>query len=77
MTLVGLAVLFLWLTIRVDLVIFAGVLFGICLRRTAAAVRRLTRLPIGWSLVVVALLVLAFFCRDELVLFGVDGRSDQ
>jgi predicted PurR-regulated permease PerM len=61
MTLVGLAVLFLWLTIRVDLVIFAGVLFGICLRRTAEALRRLTRLPIGWSLFVVVLLVLAFF----------------
>ena len=60
-TLVGLAVLFLWLTIRADLVIFAGVLFGICLRRTAAALRRLTRLPIGWSLLVVFLLILAFF----------------
>jgi predicted PurR-regulated permease PerM len=61
MTLVGLAVLFLWLTIRVDLVIFAGVLFGICLHRTATALRRLTRLPVGWSLLVVVLLVLAFF----------------
>ena len=61
LTLVGLAVLFLWLTIRVDLVIFAGVLFGICLRRTAAALRRLTRLPIGWSLLVVFLLILGFF----------------
>src|SRR5262249_13503955 len=60
-TLVGLAVLFLWLTIRVDLVIFTGVLFGICLRRTAAALRRVTRLPIGWSLLVVVLLILAFF----------------
>jgi predicted PurR-regulated permease PerM len=61
MTLIGLAVLFLWLTIRVDLVIFAGVLFGICLRRTAEALSRLTRLPTSWSLLVVALLVLAFF----------------
>jgi len=77
MTLVGLAVLFLWLTIRVDLVIFAGVLFGICLHRTAEALRRLSRLSIGWSLFVVVLLVFAFFCRDELVLFGEDGRSDQ
>jgi len=61
MTLVGLAVLFLWLTIRVDLVIFAGVLFGICLHRTAEALRRLSRLSIGWSLFVVVLLVFAFF----------------
>ena len=60
-TLIGLGVLFLWLTIRVDLVIFAGVLFGICLRRTAQALSRLTRLPVGWSLLVVVLLVLAFF----------------
>jgi predicted PurR-regulated permease PerM len=61
MTLVGLAVLFLWLTIRVDLIIFAGVLFGICLHRTAEALNRLTRLPIGWSLFVVVLLIFAFY----------------
>jgi predicted PurR-regulated permease PerM len=61
MSLVGLAVLFLWLTLKIDLVIFAGVLFGICLRRAAEALSRLVRLPIGWSLLAVVLLILAFF----------------
>jgi hypothetical protein len=37
MTLAGLAALFLWLTLRVDLVIFAGVLLAVCLRRAAEA----------------------------------------
>jgi predicted PurR-regulated permease PerM len=61
MTLIGLAVLFLWLTIRVDLVIFGGTLFGICLRRVAEALSRLTGLRVGWSLLVVVLLILVFF----------------
>jgi predicted PurR-regulated permease PerM len=61
MTLVALAVLFLWLTIRVDLVIFAGVLFGICLRRAAEKLSHLARLPAGWSLLLVVLLIIAFF----------------
>ena len=50
LALVGLAVLFLWLTLRVDLVIFGGVLFAISLRRTAEVLSRVTRLPVGWSL---------------------------
>src|SRR5262249_6217831 len=54
------AVLFLWLTLKVDLVIFAGVLFGICLRRTAEALSRLTGLPAGWSLLAVVLVILVF-----------------
>jgi predicted PurR-regulated permease PerM len=61
MTLVALAVLFLWLTINVDLVIFAGVLFGICLRRAAEGLSRLVRVPVGWSLAVVVVLIIAFF----------------
>jgi predicted PurR-regulated permease PerM len=61
MTLAALAVLFLWLTLKVDLAIFAGVLFGICLRRTAEALSRLTRLPVGWSLLAIVLLILVFF----------------
>jgi predicted PurR-regulated permease PerM len=61
LALVGLAVLFLWLTIRVDLVIFAGVLFGVCLRRAAEEVSRLLRLPVAWSLVIVVILILLFF----------------
>ena len=61
LALVGLAVLFLWLTLRVDLVIFGGVLFAISLRRAAEALTRLTRLPVGWSLLAVVLLIIAFF----------------
>ena len=58
---VALAVLFLWLTLRVDLVIFGGVLFAISLRRAAEALSRLTKLPVGWSLLAVVLLIIAFF----------------
>lgn len=61
LALVGLAVLFLWLTLRVDLVIFGGVLFAIALRRAAEAVSRVTRLPVGWSLLAVVILIIAFF----------------
>jgi predicted PurR-regulated permease PerM len=61
LALVGLGVLFLWLTLKVDLVIFAGVLFGICLRRAAEALSRLIRLPVRWSLLAVVLLILVFF----------------
>lgn len=61
MTLVGLAVLFLWLTIRVDLVIFGGVLLAISLRRAAEMLSRWSRLPVGWALLAVVLLILAFF----------------
>src|SRR5689334_12438145 len=61
LALVGLAVLFLWLTLRVDLVIFGGVLLAISLRRAAEALSRLTRLPVGWSLLAVVLLIVAVF----------------
>jgi predicted PurR-regulated permease PerM len=61
LTLVVLAVLFLWLTLQVDLVIFAGVLFAISLRRTAEALSRWSRLPVGWSLAVILLLIVVFF----------------
>jgi predicted PurR-regulated permease PerM len=57
----GILVLFLALTLKVDLVIFAGVLLAISLRRTADRVSRLTRIPTGWAVVLVLLLVLAFF----------------
>jgi hypothetical protein len=50
MTFIGLTVLFVWLTLRVDLIIFAGVLFAISLRRAAEALARLIGLPVGWSL---------------------------
>jgi predicted PurR-regulated permease PerM len=61
LALVGLAVLFLWLTLRVDLLIFTGVLFSVCLRRAAEALSRLTGLPVGWSLLAVVLAILVFF----------------
>ena len=61
MCLVALAVLFLWLTLRVDLVIFGGVLFGICLRCVAEALSRHVGLPVGWSLLLVVLALLGFF----------------
>lgn len=57
MILVALAVLFLWLTIQVDLVIFAGVLLAICLRRVAERLGRLTGLPVGWTLALTILLI--------------------
>ena len=60
LALAALVVLFLWLTLRVDLVIFGGVLFAISLRRAAEALSRLTKLPVGWSLLVVVLLIIAF-----------------
>lgn len=61
MTLVGLTVLFLWLTLQVDLVIFAGVLLSICLRRAADWLSSVVRLPAGWALLIIILLILAFF----------------
>ena len=61
LALLGLAVLFLWLTLRVDLVIFGGVLFAISLRRAAEALSRLTKLSVGWSMLAVVLLIIAFF----------------
>jgi predicted PurR-regulated permease PerM len=53
--LTGLGVLFLWLTLKVDLVIFAGVLLAICLRRAADWLSASTRLPSGWALLVTVL----------------------
>lgn len=53
--------LFLWLTLKVDLVILAGVLLAICLRRAADRVNGLTGIPVGGTLALVVLLVLGFF----------------
>ena len=77
MTLVALAVLLIWLRLRVDLVIFAGVLFAISLRRAAEALGRLLGLPVGWSLLTVFLLILAFCAGIGLVLFASDRRPDH
>jgi predicted PurR-regulated permease PerM len=61
MILVGLAVLFLWLTIRVDLVIFAGILLAITLRRLAEWVGGLIGVTVGWALALVIVLIILFF----------------
>jgi hypothetical protein len=53
----GVLVLFLWLTLKVDLVIFAGVLLAISLRRAADRVSGLTGIPVGGTLALVVLLV--------------------
>jgi predicted PurR-regulated permease PerM len=52
---VGILVLFLWLTLNVDLIIFAGVL-----RRAADRMSGFTRIPVGVALPLVVLPVLAF-----------------
>jgi predicted PurR-regulated permease PerM len=61
MTLVGLGVLFLWLTLQVDLVIFSGVLLAICLRRAADGSSRFIKVPPRWAMAAIVLLLLAFF----------------
>ena len=53
--------LFLWFTLKVDLVIFAGVLLAISTRRAADRVTGLTGIPVGGTLALVVLLVLGFF----------------
>lgn len=59
--LVGLLVAVIWLTIRVWLAVFAGVLLAVFLSTLTRWVRRLTGLPRGWALasVLVVLLGLA------------------
>ena len=78
----GILVLFLWLTLKVDLVIFAGVLFAICLRRVADRVSGLTGIPVGGTLALVELLVLAFFAGmgwffSQAIASQVDQLSQQ
>ncbi len=52
---VALVLLFLWLTVQIDFIIFAGLLLGIFLRGLADLVTRWTRLPVGISLALVVL----------------------
>jgi predicted PurR-regulated permease PerM len=61
LALLGVAVLFVWLTLKVDLVIFAGVLLAVGLRHPAVCLGRVTSLPAGWALVVVVLVILGIF----------------
>ena len=52
---------FLWQAVYVLLLIFAGVLLAILLRSMAQGVSRLTRIPVGWSLVIVIVLLIGIF----------------
>lgn len=53
----GLVLAFLWLTLRVDFVIFAGILLAIFLGKLSELIRRLTGLPHGLALAAVVLLI--------------------
>jgi predicted PurR-regulated permease PerM len=57
--LTGVAILFLWLTLRIDLVIFAGILLAVFLHGVADHVRAYSRLPYGWALAIVVLAMAA------------------
>jgi predicted PurR-regulated permease PerM len=61
LSLVTLGVLFLWLTLPVDLVIFAGVLLAICLRRAADDASRAFGLPVAGAIAAIVCAALAFF----------------
>lgn len=61
MMIVGVALLVLWITIKIDLVIFAGVLVSILFHRTAAALGRRTGLSYGWALPLVVAAIVALF----------------
>lgn len=74
--LIGLAVLLVWLTLRVDLVIFAGLVLAVCLSRTAAIVGRKTGLPQAAAVLAVVLAIVVcvaagawFFARRLAVQF--------
>lgn len=74
----ALAVLFLWLTLKVVLVIFAGVLLAVSLRRTADHMSRLVGFGPGLALAVVVLLILLFFAlAGWLFSRGIASQMDQ
>ncbi|WP_142850483.1 AI-2E family transporter [Telmatospirillum sp. J64-1] len=58
-TLTALALIFIWLTANILLVLFAGILLGAMFRGLAQLVQRATGLSIGWSLLTVFGLTLA------------------
>lgn len=64
---VALGVVFLWATIRVDYVIFAGALLAIFLNGLATVISRHGRLRYGWAL---ALVVVAILCLIMGVAYG-------
>src|SRR5687767_12538625 len=53
--------LLLWWGIRVLLVGFAGVLVAVLLRSIALGIHKVTRLPVGWSLALTCVLLVALF----------------
>jgi len=55
---VGLLVVIVWLSIRIWLAVFAGVLFAVFLSTLTGWVKRLTRLPRGWALAIVLVVLL-------------------
>jgi predicted PurR-regulated permease PerM len=78
----GILGLFLALTLQVDLVILVGVMLAICLRRAADGVSRLTGIPTGWAVALVALLVLGFFAGigwffSQVIASQIDQLSQQ
>lgn len=78
MALLGLGVLFVWLTLKVDLVVFAGMLLAVSLRHAAVCVARFSRLPVGFALGLVVLLVLAFFAAiGWFFAQGIAGQINQ
>lgn len=56
---VALALLSLWLVAKILLYIFAGILLAILLRGLAEWLHEQSRLPVGWSLAVVVIAILA------------------
>jgi len=58
--LVGLVLIFVWQTIDVLLLVYAGILFGLILHTMAALVSRYTRLKHGWALLLSILVICAF-----------------
>jgi predicted PurR-regulated permease PerM len=77
-TVTALAVLFLWLTLKVVLVIFAGVLLAVSLRRTADHLSRLVGLGPGLALATTVLLICLFFAlAGWLFANGIASQMDQ
>lgn len=57
--LVAVGLLFLWLTVRIDLVIFAGILLAVFLRGLTERVCAYSGLSHGWALALVVLVIVA------------------
>src|SRR2546426_12045541 len=73
--LVALLLVFVWKTIDVLLLVFAGILFGLILNSAAGRVSRYTRLKHGWALLVTILFL--FGLATGLSLIAAPQVSDQ